>query len=362
MGKEAHNAVFEWAKRNLVALISIPLTLGGLAFFLFKDHGAASIKMFLELRFYWILWIIGAVLAGWVLEALVIHLFCRHLCKNWSFGKSFYIGMVGLFYSALTPFSMGEPVQVYNMTKMGMETGEASAIVAIKTLVHHAVTLVYALFMVLIKIDYFRRIVSNFVLLTVFGLVTNGVFITLVLLFMINEKATDAILLFFIRILKKLRLNKLADKLYGTIQSQLRVFHGSARKIGKAVPLYLSTIALTLVQVTVAGSVAYFVYRSFGLKGESPITMISAEAYVNMASSFIPLPGSTGGAEAGFFLFFREFFGDYILPGLTLWRFALYYSIILFGCVIVLLGRHKYRVPKVPAEDRIIREIPDENA
>jgi len=124
------------------------------------------------------------------------------------------------------------------------------------------------------------------------------------------------------------------------------VFHDSSKTIGKSNSLYLSAIVLTLVQITIASLISYFVYRSFSLKGESAFTMVAADTFVTMVASFIPLPGSSGGAEGGFYLFFHEFFGAYIIPAITLWRLSTYYVNIFFGSVLVYIGRKKYRVEK----------------
>lgn len=333
-----------WIKKNILALITIPLSVGIMAYFLMREKGTDNLQVFLHLDPIWVMWTFLGALGGWFLEGYVLYLICKHLCKDWTYAKSFYVGMVGLFYSALTPFCMGEPMEVYSMTKMGMETGTASSIIAVKSLIHHAVTFFYSFILVAFELNYFMTKVTNFSLITLFGLVTNSIFIIAVIMFMVNEKLTDTILKFFINILNKFKMHKLAQKLYENIHNQLQIFHDSSKRIGKANSLYAVAIVLTLVQITLASLVSYFVYRSFFLNGESVFTMVAGDTFVTMAASFVPLPGSSGGAEGGFYLFFREFFGGHILPGITLWRFATYYLNIFLGCFIVNFGKKKYHL------------------
>jgi len=336
-----------WIKKNLLSVITIGLSIGILAFFLHTEDGAKNLRHVLfHLQPVWLVWIVAGILAGWLLESYVIHLFCRHLKKDWTFGRSFYIGMVGLFYSALTPFCMGEPMEIYNMTKMGMDIGTASSVIAVKSLVHHAVTFFYSLILISFELNYFQSRVSNFSFITIFGLITNSIFIVFVLMCMKNEKLTNSLLQAFSRFLDKIKLHKLSQKVYNKTHDQLVVFHDSSKTIGKSNSLYLSAIVLTLVQITIASLISYFVYRSFSLKGESAFTMVAADTFVTMVASFIPLPGSSGGAEGGFYLFFHEFFGAYIIPAITLWRLSTYYVNIFFGSVLVYIGRKKYRVEK----------------
>jgi uncharacterized protein (TIRG00374 family) len=103
---------------------------------------------------------------------------------------------------------------------------------------------------------------------------------------------------------------------------------------------------LTLIQITIASLISYFVYRSFSLHEISAFTMVAADTFVTMVAAFIPLPGSSGGAEGSFYLFFREFFGASIIPAITLWRFSTYYINIFLGCILVYIGRRRYRVEK----------------
>lgn len=334
-----------WLRKNLLFIITLVLSFGILGVFLSTEYGLRNFKYALShFHAIWLVWIAAGILAGWFLESYVIHLFCRHLNKDWTFGRSFYVGMVGLFYSALTPFNMGEPMEIYKMTKMGMDTGAASSIIAMKSLVHHAVTLVYSLILISFELNYFQTKVSNFSFLTLFGLATNGVFIISVLLVIFNEKTADTILHAIVWLLDKIGLHKSSQKLYRFAQQQLLIFHESTSLFGKNNFLYAYAVLLTLIQITIASLISYFVYRSFGLKGVSVFTMVAADTFVTMVASFIPLPGSSGGAEGAFYLFFQDFFGKMIVPGITLWRISTNYVNILFGCIIAYAGRKRYRI------------------
>ena len=152
----------------------------------------------------------------------------------------------------------------------------------------------------------------------------------------------------FARFLDKIRLHRLSEKFYDSVHGELMKFHDSSKRIGRSFRLYFGAIVLTLFQITIASLISYFVYRSFGLRGESVFIMVAADTFVTMVASFVPLPGSSGGAEGGFYLFFREFFGISIIPAITLWRISTYYVNILFGSIVVYFGRKKYRIAKDP--------------
>ena len=140
-------------KKNLVAIITIVISMGVLLYFLFTTDGITALgHLVSSMRWEWLLITLGAMVGGWLLETYVLGVFCKHLYPKWKFSQSFHIAMTGLLYSALTPFATGgQPMQMYSMSKMGMDTGKAGSIVAMKTLVYQALMVVYA--MVMVKIS-----------------------------------------------------------------------------------------------------------------------------------------------------------------------------------------------------------------
>lgn len=334
-----------WIKKNLFSVIVIAFSIGTLTYFMSTENGVKNLQYVLfNLQPVWLLWIVAGILAGWFLESYILHLLCRHVDRKWTFGRSFYVGMVGLFYAAITPFCMYEPMDIYYMTKLKMDGGTASSIITIKSLVHHAVEFFYSLILISFELNYFITKVNNFAFITVFGLISNSIFIAFVVLCMTNERLTNFLLMKCVKFFDKIRMHKIANKLSDSVHQELQKFHNCSKRIGKSYGLYFYVILLTLLQITIGSLIAYFVYRSFNLNEQKAFTMVAGGTFVLMVSTFIPLPGSSGGAEGGFFLFFREFFGVAIIPAITLWRFATYYLNIFVGGVVAYIGERKYKL------------------
>ena len=130
---------------------------------------------------------------------------------------------------------------------------------------------------------------------------------------------TDKILRFGIRWLYRLKLCKRPLKRYHGIHSQLAMFHGSSKMLGRSWRLYLSTGLLTVVQMTVNSLITYFLYRSFNLSGESAFVIdFPLQVFCQYGSSAFCPPSRCFQQEPRFsFLpFFRlAFFGKlYIAP------------------------------------------------
>lgn len=326
---------------SIFVAVTLLLSVGILIYFLLTTGGGIEELAHIArtLQGPWLLAAVLAAVAGWVLEGYGLDLLCRHLKPGWKFSHSFTVGMTGLLYSALTPFATGgQPMQIYTLSGMGMDAGEAGSVIAVKTLIYQVVMVLYALVMVVAKLHYFQTSVTNFSFLTVIGLITNCIFIALVFLFTISEKTTDRIVRYTIRLLHRMKLCRRPEERYEKIHSQLQVFHDASRLMGNSSRLYLGVSGLTVVQITLNSLIPFFIYRSFNLRGAPVTTMVAAQVFVAMVSAFVPLPGSSGGAEGSFYLFFGIYFKSAIFPAILLWRIVTYYANILFGGIFAYFG------------------------
>lgn len=339
-------------KNNLFTIITLVLSAGILLYFLFTNYGVAALgSTIASLNPVWFLFALLGVVGCWLLEGFVLNLLCMHVCPEWSLGRSFSVGMIGLLYSALTPFSTGgQPMQIYSMRKMGMDTGKAGSAIAMKTLTYQVVMVAYSLVMVAMKLRFFQTNVSNFSFVTIIGLISNSVFIALVALFMISQKSTDKLVISSIWFLHKIKLCKHPEQRYEKIHNQLLIFHDATKLMGKSVKLYAVVIILTVFQITINSLIPYFIYRSFNLDSASITTMIAAQVFVAMVSAFVPLPGASGGAEVSFYGFFGMFFQSAILPAMLLWRIITYYANILFGAIAAYIGGKRYYTDSAPEQ------------
>ena len=314
-------------RKNLFGFITLIISAGVLLAFLFSSDGLHSLRQISQsLQYHWLIWAVFAAAVTWILEGFVLHMLCRVVYPEWRFHYSFCIGMVGILYSALTPFSTGgQPMQIYSMHRLGMDTGAAGSIIAVKTLIYQVVLVLYSLVMVVWKLPFFQTNISGFSFLTILGLLCNSTFIFLVALFCISERLTDRILHKVIWLFHKLHLCKHPDERYEKIHRELSLFHGNSFLFRKSLKIWVSACFFTVVQIAFTCLIPYFIYRGFG-NTEQPVSVImAAQAYVSMVSAFVPLPGASGGAEGSFVLFFSTFFQNgTIIPAMVIWRTCTY--------------------------------------
>lgn len=90
-------------------------------------------------------------------------------------------------------------------------------------------------------------------------------------------------------------------------------------------------------------AITYMVYRAFGNNGISLFTIIPAQAFLLMLMTFIPTPGSGGGAEGGFLLIFNSIFREGTINiSILFWRMYTFYLPIIIGALFLIPIKKKY--------------------
>lgn len=330
-------------KKNWLAIVTTAVTVAILVYFLITTDGINAMKNVAdELQVPWLVLMCFAVIANWALEGLALHYISRRIYPNWRLKNSIVIGMVGLLYGALTPFSSGgQPMQVYYMNKMGMDTGKAAAIITVKTMVYQVVMVIFAVAMVVWKLPFFQQQnISNFWFITLIGLAANLLFISAVFFFSFNRKLTNKIVSGIITLLHKMHLCKNPEERKEKLLGAFNVYFESTQLVGKSIKMYLIVGVMQVAQIFVTCVVPYCIYRSFNFSGDSLMTMIAAQSFVTMVSAFVPLPGASGGAEGSFYIYFQMFFkNNTLVPAIFIWRIMSYYLTIFVGCFFAVFGK-----------------------
>ena len=339
-------------KKNLFTIITLSITMVILLIFLFQGNSIQQLgSIFKSLSVSWMLLAFATLFVTWLMEGFVDWLLCRHFYPKWTYGRSFMIGMTGMLYSAVTPFSTGgQPMQIYYMAKMGMKAGHSAAVISVKTITYQITMVLFSLILIGSELPFFIKNVSNLTFLTIFGIASNIIFILAVILVSVNAGFVYRMLRTILNGLGKIHIVKEPGKKYESIITQLDAFHAGFKTMGRNWKLYLVVCLITVVQIAVSSSVTYCIYRAFHLSSATLWVMIAAQVFSNMVAAFVPLPGGSGGAEVSFSAFCHVFFQNLLTPALLVWRLLTYYGCIVFGCIFVSIGARKY-VGAPPPED-----------
>lgn len=276
------------------------------------------------------------ILLYWLFDALSLYVLTIHE-KSFGVFRAFYIAMIGLLYSALTPFAVGgQPMQIYLMSKSGVSAGNSASAITVKSIIYQAGLIIFAIAALFISGPMFHDTIKFFNVFTIFGFVCNMAFVGIIALVCIYEGFTKQAAKLLISLLAKIKLVKDKEKTFSSTCTQIDLFKQSVYAYKNKKRLLALSGLFTIIQFAVLYSVPYMIFRALNLSGISLTDTVSAAALIAMITAFVPLPGSSGAAEGGFFLFFKLYFTSAaaILPVTLIWRFVTYYSVIFVGLTI----------------------------
>ncbi|MDR1060747.1 MAG: flippase-like domain-containing protein [Clostridiales bacterium] len=291
-------------------------------------------------------WFAAALLAAalyWLLEAAVLQTLTLRASGAYRFANSARTGVVGLFYNAVTPFATGgQPMQLYAMSKSGLDVGVAGSILLTKSIIYQTCLTAMAVASVALGSGFFAARVPYFFALVAAGLALNLLAVAAMHALSASGRLSGAVSRFAVSILGKTRLVRRPEKTLAAIQGQLGLFHECSDRFGKSLPATLLAYALTIAQFLAYFSVPFCIYRSFGLSGAPILLMLCAQSIIMMITAFIPSPGASGAAEGSFYVFFSLFFSAAsLMPAMLVWRFLTYYLNIIAGGTACALGMAK---------------------
>ncbi len=268
----------------------------------------------------------------WGLEALMMHNLIKKVNPEIRFWTAFKTTMIGQYYSSLTPFaSGGQPMQLYELGKEKIPMGNATAVLVGKFLLFQVTVTVYSMVLFVFKIHGLILEAQAATTFVVIGLSINTTGLVAIILMAFKPKKMERIAQVVIEGLHRLKLLRHKDRAYQRLnhwieeyQLAMTEFHGDYKN-------NIWLFALSIVQLTAFFSVTYLVYLALGLRGVSYIEIISLQAMVYMAVSFIPSPGTAGASEVGFSLLLGSIFTSHLLAmAILLWRGISYYFGLIF--------------------------------
>lgn len=334
-------------KKNLIKLIIGLLFSAGVFTYIILINGFENFKkQLITLNLFWIILAIAAMVIYWILEATVLYIIANSSHRKIKFKESFRVTMMGQFFNSITPFATGgQPAQAYELTKNGISLGVAGSILTGKFIIYQTILTIYSAAILVLKLGFFRERLSNFTHLAALGFAINTAVIIFLILLSSYMNFAHKLLLFLCGGLEKLKIIKNTNKVVDRVENQLLLFRESFITMRSNVLLILKTSILTTLQLMAFFTIPYFIYRAFGLRGHSIVNMVSAKAFVVMITSFVPIPGASGGAEGSFYLFFSLFFGKNIIgTAVLLWRIITFYFNLLFGGLSTLMSKREYNV------------------
>jgi len=336
MKKTTKTSIFRFAYIGITVLV---IVLIGIFDSNFKDMG----KALQQINLVWLLGAVICMVAYWLTDGWLLQYITNNMTDGkLSYQKSLKIGIIGLYYCALTPSSSGgQPFQILYMKKEKIPVGASTCVVLIKFVAFAGTVLVFYVLSRFVLGGAYVHSNAAVYWLSITGCVLYIVALALFILTIVNEnwvlRVGNAIIGFLHRV-KILKTEETVEKARGSFTKTIEDYNGSAKYLKNNIGKMVLSVLISIVNIGFLFAITYFIYRAFGLKEYSFIYVMALQAFLYTAVSYFPLPGAAGASEGGFYAIFSAFFPkDIVFMALLIWRIMTYYIMLAIGSLVVVL-------------------------
>ena len=338
--------------RNLAAAVLLGSV--GIAAVVLVTGGRIDLGALRSINRSYILACAGLVALDWLSEAVRLRLLCRALGEEVSISSVLRIVFLGVFFARITPFdSGGEPFQVYALHRNGVPLGHATAMIAVKALLHGlarvSLGILVPVWLILTAKGWHLSRAAAIALYAGMAIYI-GVFVLVILMFVYRGAAQRLVLRVFnsgplARLFGRRRL----DAALARLEDHYRAFVAAVSHFGRERRgTILAVTLISFVSWSAVLAVPVILVRALG--GASPLAEVAATAIIfYLAVAYAPTPGSSGAAEIGFATLFARFVPLPLVGVLVLlWRLLTHYLSLLLGFMVTafsMFGRRPKALP-----------------
>ncbi len=287
--------------------------------YIFRSDPQTVFNSIINAKSLYIFFMFLCVVGSWAIEGLVLTVFTKLYKKKYKLYQGALNGMIGSFFSAITPFaSGGQFAQVFTFSKQGVRPSDSSSILVMLFIVSQTVIVFYG---TLAMIFGFQTTVGNMqdinlfgwtfspVVLSIIGFIMNINALFWLFVLSYSRRLHHFILNTLINLGAKLHIVKNPERKRTELAAQIATFRIELKRLMKNWQVLVITFVLEFGKFTLIHIMPYLA----GLALNSSINgtvldVIWADSYLSMITCFIPIPGGSGGAEVGFTLLFSKIF------------------------------------------------------
>ena len=300
--------------------------------------------------------IAGCVALSYMVDALIILVFCRLYTRNYKYHQAVANSLIGQFYSDVTPgASGGQIMQAYTMKSQGIPVSSAASILVMWFILYQTVLIGFDLFafgfeftnimsIPGIEFDLFAWHVNIPMLpIIIIGFLLNISVILLLFLMSYSHHFHNFILHYVIGFLGKIHIGKLRllknpDKTRESLRVQVENFKIELRRLQSNIPVVVLQLILFLLMLLLRFCIPYFAGLAMGYDETFSVSRMFEASFLSafhqMVTGVLPLPGSAGVSELFYGYLFRNFFNGnngVISSSLILWRTATFHIVLLIS-------------------------------
>ena len=368
MGRNSNNSTPNGTKKNsklryaLYILVVLVATAVSLTISLWGENFSQVTSAFANVMdskgFTYLLLTLGVIFGSYVVDGLIITVFCRLYTRRYKMHQALAASMVCQFYSDVTPgASGGQVMQAYTLKNQGIQISNAASIVVMWSIMYQIALIVFGAVSLgfewnnvmslrpFIAIgDWSAEIPMWPLVLIGFGL--NLSFILLLFLMSYSHRVHNFILHYVIGFLGKIRLVNDPDKMRESLRVQVENFKIELHRLQSNIPVLILQFLLMTLMIFMRFAVPYFcllalegggefVFFSWDPEVPSLLGTSFLTAFHQMVTGLIPLPGSAGVSEIFYTLIFQKAYPPELINATQiLWRTTTFHLVLLISGIV----------------------------
>ena len=273
----------------------------------------------------WLFGLVGMVVISYAIDALIIFIFGRLYTRKYKYHQAVANGLIGAFYSAVTPgASGGQVMQAYIMKRQGIAISNSASIFVMWFILYQINLIIFDIVTVIVEwgrimnLASFEFTIGSFSItllpLIIIGFALNVGVLALLFLMSYSHHFHNFIMHRVVNLGAKLRLIKNPDKTRENLRVQVENFKIELRRLLTNIPVALLLSTFFMLNLFIRFSMPYFSASAFGATGEfsfgNLIDTCFLSAFHQMITGIFPIPGAAGVSE----LFYLSVFKDVIGP------------------------------------------------
>ncbi|MDD4532531.1 MAG: lysylphosphatidylglycerol synthase transmembrane domain-containing protein [Bacilli bacterium] len=312
------------SKQQIQYLISILIMLGVTilaVYYVLKDNIVETFSTLSSANVYYIMLMVVIIIISYIIEGSVLTIFAKSYKRKYRHYQGVLNGLIGSFFSSITPFSSGgQFVQAYTFTKQGIKAPNAASILVMLFIVSQ--TSIVIMGILAMSIGYSSTIVNmnditiwgwtiSPIAFSSIGFVINCLSLGFLFFMSYSKHLHHFILNTCINIGAKFHMIREPEKTRTHLAAQVATFRIELSRLLKNFWVLLLTILLEFFKFSCWHVMPYFAGLALGANmGGKFFQCIWSNSYLQMITSFIPLPGGSGSAEAGFQILFYSIYNN----------------------------------------------------
>lgn len=317
--------------RNFIIILIIAFVI---MYISFRNDYENIIDLFSSMNYLWMIVGLCAVWLYQLLEANYIRYYCRYHKKNYSFIDALRVQQTGTFVNSITPSSSGgQFATIYMLSKQGINSKVSTSMIMLSFISWQTILVIFSALVLIFNYFKMASMYSGIINLVFIGFAVDSVVIVGLFLMAFSKKFHSFIFNIGIPLLGKMRIVKNVDEKKYATEVWLTLFRDEFAHVLVHKDIMFRRIITDVVKLLIIYSVPFIASLALnvGVGFDKLWFTIVASSFVYMASSFVPLPGASGGAEGMFVILFGPIFGVATTAVMLLWRFTTYYFPMFLG-------------------------------